>query len=211
MRSPVFGFAARAAYVVSATVFCGLLHAQPGANARPPVCEQMSFTVGEAVAYALVHNPALRAARAAIGEAEGAVINATLLENPDVEIYSKERVRERDLASGAITNTRARDKGASLAQAFNITGKRPAGMMQARAALDAARADIAEQIELVESTKVSIAEFVGNTRGVAILHNKVLGVKPLMWQLTKARKATASGRRCRFSISSRRCETTGKN
>lgn len=175
---------------LAGNMFVGVAAAQPQpGSGAVPACEQMTFTVGEAVACGLVNNPDLRAARQDIGVAEGDVISATLLENPEIEYaVAKEHTREKDKATKAVAKARAKTHSFSISQAFNISGSRPIHVLQTRAALDAARAKVAEaEVELVEQIKHSIAEFTINTHGVPIMHNIVYGVKPMMWDLTTSK------------------------
>lgn len=154
---------------------------------REPLPEMQILTVDEAVVQGLIYNPGLQAARREIGIAEGDVISASLLANPDLAaVYGRERIRERDKTTGAIAHTRSHIGDFAAAQEISITGSRPVRLLMSRAQLDQAKADVANQeIGLVNNIKHSIAEMVGNSYGTAALHNKTMGVKPLMWELAK--------------------------
>jgi putative exosortase-associated protein (TIGR04073 family) len=154
---------------------------------RDPLPEMQILTVGQAVVQGLVHNPDLRAARHAIGTAEGDVISATLLANPDISAtYARERARERTKATGAIARSHSHSRDLGVAQNVNVAGARPLRVLQSRAELDRAKADIAAQeIDLVRNIKHSMAENIGNGQGTAQLHNAIFGAKPLMWEMTK--------------------------
>lgn len=61
---------------------------------REPLPDQHTFTVEQAVAYGLVHNPGLRSVRKTNEIAEGEVINAAILRNSAISVaYARERTR----------------------------------------------------------------------------------------------------------------------
>lgn len=163
---------------------------EPGpAVPRDPPGSQLRFTVPEAVAHGLLHNPELCALRRAIGVAEGEVLSAALERDTSLKA-ALARERKRTQSAGEVGRSRASTGGYGLSTEIDITARRVVEVQRKRAELDLARLSVVlAELRLRRHIQHAAAKYIARTGSIAVLHNPVWEAKPLMWELTHDRPA----------------------